>query len=113
MEDEALNLLETIIKKIVDNPDAVKVTKTVDELGALYTCDMDPRDAGMVIGREGSTIYAIRGVIRVVAGKNKCVANVKLNVPDNPRRQDRSADRPAYRYQKQRKESFDDVDNQF
>ena len=113
MQDDAQELLETIIKKIVDNPEAVKVTKTVDEMGVLYIVDMDQRDAGLVIGREGSTIYAIRGVIRTVAGRNKCVANVKLNVPDNHRKQERSTARPAYRFQKPRKENFDEVEDQF
>jgi hypothetical protein len=112
MQDDAQELLETIITKIVDNKDAVKVTKSIDEMGALYTVDIDQRDAGMVIGRSGATINAIRDVIRTVAGKNKSAAAIKLNVPDAPRRE-RPAGAQGYRFQKPRKRSFDEVENQF
>lgn len=108
--DDAMELLEDVIKKIADNPGAVKVTKTVDELGALYSVEMDQRDAGMVIGREGSTINAIRTVIKTVAGKNKCAANIKLNIPDDPNKQRRAATTSGYSKPKQR---FDDVEGQF
>lgn len=111
--DESQELLETIVKKISYYPDAVKVTKSIDEMGTLYSIDLDPRDAGMVIGKQGATINAIRGVIRSVAGKNKCAANISLNVPDKPRTEKRGTTAPYRTYQKPRKERFDDVDNQF
>ena len=35
--------LEYLVKSLVDNPDAVKVTRVVDEMGVLLTLDIDPQ----------------------------------------------------------------------
>ena len=46
--------LEATVKAIVANPDAVVVTRKVDEMGVLLSLKVDPADMGSVIGREGS-----------------------------------------------------------
>lgn len=77
-------LLETILKEIVSNPEEVKVEKKVDEMGVLLEVKLGEGDAGLVIGREGRTIQAIRAVMAVVGAKNRARINVKLLVPERP-----------------------------
>jgi len=78
--------LETIIKAIVNNPNAVKSTRTVDERGVLITLDVEPTDIGYVIGRRGNTIHAIRTLLKVVGAKNNALVNLKINEPEGGRR---------------------------
>ena len=73
--------LEYVIKSLVDNPDKVKVTRQVDEMGVLMTLDIDPADMGKVIGRSGNTAKAIRTLLRVVGMKNNARVNLKINEP--------------------------------
>lgn len=85
-EDELF--VEAIVKAIVDNPDDVRVTRTVDEMGVLITIDVNDKDIGCVVGRKGRTIQSVRLLAKIVGAKNKARVNVKLNQPDRP-------DRPA------------------
>jgi uncharacterized protein len=73
--------LEYVIKALVDNPDDVKITRTVDEMGVLMTLDVSPDDMGKVIGRSGNTAKAIRILLRVVGMKNNARVNLKINEP--------------------------------
>ena len=77
--------LEYIVKAIVNNPDAVKATRTVDERGVLITLDVAPTDIGYVIGRQGQTVRAIRTLLRVVGAKNNASVNLKINEPEGGR----------------------------
>lgn len=74
--------LEFVVKSLVDNPDAVKITRDVDEMGVLLTLDLDPQDMGKVIGRMGNTAKAIRTLLRVVGMKNNARVNLKINEPE-------------------------------
>lgn len=74
--------LEYVIKHIVNSPDAVKVTRTVDEMGVLLTLDVDPADMSRVIGRTGNTAKAIRTLLRVVGMKNNARVNLKISEPE-------------------------------
>jgi predicted RNA-binding protein YlqC (UPF0109 family) len=78
--------LEYVVKSLVDNPDAVKVTRVVDEMGVLLTLDIDPQDMGKVIGRMGNTAKAIRTLLRVVGMKNNARVNLKINEPEGGKR---------------------------
>jgi uncharacterized protein len=81
--------LEYVIKALVENPDDVKITRTVDEMGVLMTLDVNPDDMGKVIGRAGNTAKAIRILLRVVGMKNNARVNLKINEPAGapPRRE--------------------------
>ncbi len=73
--------LEFIVKALVEHPDDVKITRTVDEMGVLMTLDVHPDDMGKVIGRSGNTAKAIRILLRVVGMKNNARVNLKINEP--------------------------------
>ncbi|HET8575056.1 MAG TPA: KH domain-containing protein [Candidatus Paceibacterota bacterium] len=74
--------LEYVVKSLVDNPDAIKINRTVDEMGVLLTLDVDSSDMGKIIGRSGNTAKAIRTLLRVVGMKNNSRVNLKINEPD-------------------------------
>lgn len=74
--------LEFVVKALVDNPDTVKVNRTVDEMGVLLTLDVHPDDMGKIIGRSGNTAKAIRTLLRVVGMKNDARVNLKINEPE-------------------------------
>ena len=87
--------LEFIIKAIVNNPDAVKATRTVDERGVLMTLDVEPSDIGYVIGRHGNTVRAVRTLLKVVGAKNNALVNLKINEPEgSEHRRRESSDTP-------------------
>lgn len=77
--------VEFVIKSIVGNPDAVKVSRTVDEMGVLLTLKVDPADMGNVIGRQGSTARAIRTLLRVIGAKHHSRVNFKIEEPEGGR----------------------------
>ena len=78
--------LEYVIKALVDNPDQVKVSRTVDEMGVLLTLDVHAEDMGKIIGRDGATAKALRTLLRVVGMKNNARVNLKINEPEGAAR---------------------------
>lgn len=78
--------LEFVVKALVDHPEAVKTTRTVDEMGVLMTLDVHPEDMGKIIGRSGNTAKAIRTLLRVVGMKNNARINLKINEPEGGKR---------------------------
>ncbi len=82
MAEKDQEFLEFVIKGLVDHPDAVKVNRTVDEMGVLLMLDLNPEDMGKVIGRQGNTAKAIRTLLRVVGMKHNARVNLKINEPE-------------------------------
>lgn len=71
-------LLEYIVKSLVENPKAVKVTQDRSENLVTLNLKVDPKDLGLVIGRGGKTIHAIRNLVRLLAIKEGERVNVHL-----------------------------------
>jgi len=63
-------LVECIVKKLVDNPDAINVIETEGERTVIVELKVDPKDLGKVIGKQGRTAKAIRTLISSVAAKS-------------------------------------------
>ncbi len=84
-QDKDREFVEFIIKEIVNNPDAVKVERTVDELGVLLTVKVAPEDMGLLIGRSGSTAKAVRTLARIVGMRNNARVNLKIEEPEGGR----------------------------
>ncbi len=82
MAEQDQVFLEYVIKSLVDNPDAVKVNRKVDEMGVLLSLDVDPKDMGKIIGKSGNTAKSIRTILRVVGMKNNARVNMKINEPE-------------------------------
>ena len=82
MAEQDQIFLEYVIKALVDNPDAVKVSRKVDEMGVLLTLDVDPKDMGKIIGKSGNTAKSIRTLLRIIGMKNSARVNMKINEPE-------------------------------
>ena len=80
-----LEFLEHLVKALVDHPEDVKVSRKVDEMGVLLSLKVHPEDMGQIIGKEGSTARAIRGLIRIVGLKNHARVNLKIEEPEGGR----------------------------
>ena len=74
--------LEYVVKSLVDNPDAVKTARKVDEMGVLLSVQTDKEDVGKLIGRQGNTAKALRTLLRVVGMKNHARVNLKIEEPE-------------------------------
>lgn len=74
--------VETIVKPIVDNPDDVVTTRSLDERGVLIQLTVNQADMGKVIGREGKTAKAIRALLRVFGARSDSRINLKIVEPD-------------------------------
>lgn len=79
---EDQQFLEILVKSLVDHPETVRVTRTVDEMGVLLTLDVHADDMGKIIGRSGNTAKAIRTLLRVVGMKHDARVNLKINEPE-------------------------------
>ena len=60
-------MLANIARAIVDNPDQVNVTETVDGDNVELILTVAEDDTGMVIGRHGRIAKAIRQIIKAAA----------------------------------------------
>ena len=63
-------ILGDIARAIVDSPDQVSVSETVDGDDITLVLTVSPDDTGMVIGRHGKIAKAIRSVMKVAAQKS-------------------------------------------
>lgn len=81
-EHHDADFIEYVVKQLVENPDGVKVERTVDEMGVLIQLTVDRGDMGRVIGKEGRTAKALRTLLRVLGAKNNARVNLKIMEPD-------------------------------
>jgi hypothetical protein len=75
------DLLEHIVKSIVNNPDEVSVDEreSVDFPGlTILSIEVAEEDKGIVIGRKGRTINSIRDIITISAIRNDKRVKVML-----------------------------------
>jgi len=86
MEDADKIFLEYVVKALVDNPNDIRIDRTVDEMGVLITLTVNPADMGKIIGRMGNTAKAIRTLLRIIGMKNNARVNLKINEPEGSTR---------------------------
>ena len=89
------DLLEYIVKSIVNEPDSVVVEEkeSVDFPGlTILSISVAESDKGVVIGRKGRTINAIRDIITISAIRNDKRVKVIVEEDDKPPRKDEVAE---------------------
>ncbi len=91
MNETDSHFLEYVVKSLVDNPNDVKIVRSVDEMGVLLTLAVNPADMGKIIGRMGNTAKAIRTLLRVVGMKNNARVNLKINEPEGSVRPEKAS----------------------
>lgn len=73
------------MQAIVTYPEQVQVARHVDEMGVLLSVKLGEGDAGIVIGKDGRAIKAIRSIMNLVGRRSKARVSVRLEVPELPR----------------------------
>jgi predicted RNA-binding protein YlqC (UPF0109 family) len=64
-------LIAVIARSLVDQPDAVKVTRTDDEDSITIELAVASEDLGKVIGKQGRTARALRSLLAAAAAKSE------------------------------------------
>lgn len=64
-------LVESVVKKLVDNPAQVIVSEISGEQATIIELRVAPEDLGKVIGREGRTARSIRTLVHAAATKER------------------------------------------
>lgn len=75
-------LLEYIVKSLVSNPDKVEIQEESSEGMVNFILKVDPQDMGVVIGRAGQTIKAIRRLLVTRALAENSNLRVNLNLQE-------------------------------
>lgn len=81
--NSARDFVEYIVKAIVDHPDEVEVTQTVDDLGILITLKVNKEDMGKIIGKDGQTAKSLRVLLRMMGAKMDARMNLKIVEPED------------------------------
>ncbi|MFQ5420600.1 MAG: KH domain-containing protein [Anaerolineae bacterium] len=71
-------LVEFIVRSLVDNPDQVQVDEVEDFKGAVLELRVAQPDMGRVIGKSGRVINAIRSILQVRAAKDGVRVDLEL-----------------------------------
>lgn len=71
-------MVEYIVKQIVDNPEEVKVQEMKGEKVTLLEISVAKKDVGKVIGKGGRTVTALRTLVGAAAAKLKKRVMVEL-----------------------------------
>lgn len=75
------DLLEYIVKNLVSNPDAVVIDELEDAGNVNLNLTVDPSDMGLIIGKSGQTIRAIRKLLTIRAIAENVRVNLQLTEP--------------------------------
>lgn len=72
-------LLQYILSKIVADPDTIIITEEVNELGEdILNVNIPESDRGIVIGKGGKNIQAIRNIISIIAKREGKKVRIKI-----------------------------------
>jgi len=75
------DLLNFIVTSLVTKPEAVSIEEQNDEGNVNLLLTVDPSDMGIIIGKSGQTIRAIRKLLTVRAIAENIRVNLQLSEP--------------------------------
>ena len=73
-----VDLVEYIVKSIVDNPEKVEIMETVNDSLVVLEIQVAEGDMGRVIGRGGSVVNSIRALLNVLASKKGMKVSLEI-----------------------------------
>jgi predicted RNA-binding protein YlqC (UPF0109 family) len=71
-------VIEVVVRALVDQPDAVKVTETERRGISILELKTAPGDMGKIIGRQGRTAAALRTLLAVTAERHGTRAQLDI-----------------------------------
>jgi predicted RNA-binding protein YlqC (UPF0109 family) len=71
-------LIEYLVRELVDDPDSARVEPVDDPGGTVYQVHVAPEDLGKVIGRRGRIANALRVVAKAASLKQRVRASVEV-----------------------------------
>jgi predicted RNA-binding protein YlqC (UPF0109 family) len=74
------HFLEFVARSLVDNPDDVQISEVPGDRETAYRIGLHPADIGLIIGKGGRTISAIRSLINAA---NKAGTHLAVEVVEN------------------------------
>ncbi|WP_213318073.1 KH domain-containing protein [Chlamydiifrater volucris] len=72
-----------IVKNLVASPEAVEIRSTSDNDSVKLEIRVAQEDVGKVIGRRGSTIHALRTIVRRISSRVRKKVEIDLIQPEN------------------------------
>lgn len=89
MQDQPVyqDILEYILKSLINHPENLEVHRTLDEMGVLLRVNAHAQDMGLIVGRKGETIKSLRSIMRAIGLKHHARVNVKIEEPADSDRQ--------------------------
>ena len=71
-------ILETIIKNIVENPDEVTITEKEEENKVIFEVKVAESDMGRIIGKQGKVANSIRTLMIALNSKDKKKVSIEF-----------------------------------
>ncbi len=62
---QEVDFLKYLVENIVEHTDDIVIEKKDDELGTLLTLQVHSDDMGIIIGKKGTTVNALRSILRL------------------------------------------------
>jgi uncharacterized protein len=78
--------LQQILAHLVTVPDDVKINRVVDEQGVLLSISVNPKDMGIVIGKNGIMANSIKTIMRALGKAHQMNIRVEFLEPDGSSR---------------------------
>lgn len=78
------DLLNFIVTNLVTKPESVQIDEQTEAGNVNLNLTVDPQDMGIIIGKSGQTIRAIRKLLTVRAIAENVRVNLQLNEPTTP-----------------------------
>ncbi|MDT7904009.1 MAG: KH domain-containing protein [Candidatus Caldipriscus sp.] len=75
---ELKDLLEYIVKSLVDNQGEVSITEVKGERAVIYEVKVADEDKAKIIGKQGRTANAIRRIVEAIGRKQGKVVRVEI-----------------------------------
>ena len=72
-------LIETVVKALVDKPEEVKVTEVAGETAVIYEIKVADSDIGKIIGKQWRTANALRTIVKAASSKIGKAASIQIN----------------------------------
>lgn len=77
------DLLLHILRALVQHPDALDITRVDGEQTTFFELRCHPDDVGIIIGKNGKTISALRVLLNALAGRDDRKAVVEVIEPSS------------------------------